>query len=219
MHKKVLFHIDIDSPQTLLRFWGREDIKTDLDRFYDLAMGRALDFFDKRKIPLTIFCVGQELESCRMARESVRNAHARGHEIANHTYSHPYGFTTLPKPVIESEIDRCSAAIESVTGEKPIGFRAPSYDIDHQVINMLEAKGYLYDTSATWNILLPAIKIYHKLFFEEDRRAGIRPRFVPRARGSLFSGSGQLDAACKGQAQARRASDHALNALEPAVLQ
>ncbi len=181
--KTALLHIDIDSPKTLLRFWGSEGIPTDLESFYDRAMDRAVTFFEKRKLPVTFFCVGEELVSSRAARKWIKEAFRKGHEIANHTYTHPYGLTTLSESAIRVEIQRCSQAIEELTGQRPMGFRAPSYDVDEKVINLLEEMGYSYDTSAAWNVLLPAIKAYHKIFSKKTvtREFGSGSFRIPKA--------------------------------------
>jgi peptidoglycan/xylan/chitin deacetylase (PgdA/CDA1 family) len=49
---------------------------------------------------------------------------ARGHEIGNHSYSHPYLFLRSPGG-IEKELRRAQETIEWRTGVKPAFFRAP----------------------------------------------------------------------------------------------
>ena len=160
----LFFHVDIDSPKTLSKFWGIENTGVDLDSFYDIAMSRALSLFKECGIPATFFCVGEELRTSEAARTKMKEAFFQGHEIANHTYTHPYGLTQLSEASLSAEIARCSDVIGEITGVHPVGFRAPSYDIDHSVFRVLERQGFLYDSSAAWSSLLPAIKTYHRFF-------------------------------------------------------
>lgn len=160
----VLFHIDMDSPQTLLQFWGRPEVQPDMERFYAAAMDRVLDFFSSLQIPATFFCIGQEIENSQAGRRYLRKAFESKHEIANHTYTHPIGLTRLPDDVIRTEVENCSRVIQEITGERPAGFRAPSYEINNQILNILEENNFLYDSSAFWTSLNPLMKIYHRLF-------------------------------------------------------
>ena len=164
MSRAVFFHVDIDSPKTLLRFWGFRDTDADLDRFYDIAMNRALGLFKRLGVPATFFCVGSELESSVLAKRVIQEAHKAGHEIANHTYTHSTGLAKLTRKALSQEIALCSDSIERVIGERPAGFRAPSYEVSNTVLDILKEQGFLYDSSAAWNSLQPFMKIRHLLF-------------------------------------------------------
>jgi peptidoglycan/xylan/chitin deacetylase (PgdA/CDA1 family) len=82
-----------------------------------------LDALDARDVKATFFVIGS-LASQRP--ELVRQMLARGHTVANHSETHPSGtFWCLPPEAIERQIDACSAALETITGQKPRLFRAP----------------------------------------------------------------------------------------------
>lgn len=160
------FHVDIDSPRKLLEFYGIRGVEypaSGLDYFYTIAMRRALRLFEHNNIYATFFCVGDELENSISAREMIKEAFLSGHEIANHTYSHPYGLTQLKDTEIIFQIEKCSSNIENVTGVKPVGFRSPGYDINNNVIRILENLGYKYDTSGSWSVLNVLAKAWHKI--------------------------------------------------------
>jgi peptidoglycan/xylan/chitin deacetylase (PgdA/CDA1 family) len=166
MGREVSIHVDLDSPRTLLRFYGLDAgayTDTNLDGFYRRAMDRALALFDRCRVKATFFAVGGDLERSAGAREMIARAHALGHEIANHTYSHPFGFRGLGAAGIRDEIERCSAVIEKVIGVKPAGFRAPGYDVDTAAINALEASGLRYDSSGFWSSVKWLMEGYHRL--------------------------------------------------------
>src|SRR5712691_5578493 len=157
-------HIDMDSPNTLLRFWGFDGNCHDLDSFYEVAMTRALGLLRESGVHATFFCIGEELEKSPVAAAMVRQACLEGHEIANHTYSHPFGLTALSAAEIRGEIADCSEVIRRVTGTPPRGFRSPGYEVNAAVLEILEDLGIEYDSSAFWSVLHPAMRIYRRAF-------------------------------------------------------
>jgi peptidoglycan/xylan/chitin deacetylase (PgdA/CDA1 family) len=83
----------------------------------------VLDVLEERGAAATFFVKG---ELVRSRPELVREIVAHGHSVANHSDRHPAGtFWCLPAGAIAAQIDRCSAAIEQVTGVRPRWFRAP----------------------------------------------------------------------------------------------
>lgn len=162
--RALVLHFDLDSPKALLRFWGCPDEQVDLEGFFEKALGRALGMLDEAGAHGTFFCVGSELETSEAARRLLGSASRRGHELGNHTYSHPYGLTLLPAEQRRWEIRQCSRVIRELTGTAPIGFRAPGYDMDTAVLNSLEQEGFAYDSSAFWSIFNPLFRVYHRLF-------------------------------------------------------
>ena len=80
-----------------------------------------LEILAEHHVPATFFQCGANVDRLpQIAREVV----ARGHEIGNHSYSHPYLFLRSPK-TIENELRRAQETIESATGVRPAWFRAP----------------------------------------------------------------------------------------------
>ncbi|MCC7493463.1 MAG: polysaccharide deacetylase family protein [Fimbriimonadaceae bacterium] len=82
----------------------------------------ALDLFDRYGVKVTFYNVGQNVKAYpKLTAECAR----RGHEIANHSYSHPV-LPRLSAAGIRSELERTSAAIEAVTG-RPVEHLRPPY--------------------------------------------------------------------------------------------
>jgi len=174
-YREVSFHIDMDSPRKLLEFWGVKDVvysNDQLERFYEVSMNRALSFFSEHGIKATFFVVGDELECSAIARDQVRMAYDSGHEIANHTFSHPFGIGKFDKLKLANEIKKCSDIIARVTGSRPVGFRAPGYDINGPMLDLLEELSFTYDSSAFWTVLNPVWKCYQKLFCKNFTHGG-----------------------------------------------
>ncbi len=73
----------------------------------------------------------------------------RGHEIASHGYSHRM-LHDLGREEFAREIDKSVNLLESITGSKPIGFRAPSFSLDNTTswaLEILRQYGFKYDSS------------------------------------------------------------------------
>jgi peptidoglycan/xylan/chitin deacetylase (PgdA/CDA1 family) len=82
-----------------------------------------LDSLDERGVKATFFVKGS-LAARRP--DLIRLMLARGHAVANHSQTHPSGsFWCLLPSAISAQVDQCSAALESITGGRPVLFRAP----------------------------------------------------------------------------------------------
>lgn len=82
-----------------------------------------IDALDERGAKATFFVKGS-LASQRP--DLVRLMLARGHAVANHSQTHPSAtFWCLLPSAIASQIDECSAALQTITGQLPSLFRAP----------------------------------------------------------------------------------------------
>lgn len=83
-----------------------------------------LDLLDKHGQKAVFFVIGEKVRRFpELAREIVR----RGHELGNHTMTHPVGFFWgAGSRRTRREIAECSRAIEEATGVKPRWFRAPA---------------------------------------------------------------------------------------------
>ena len=61
---------------------------------------------------------------------SIKTIANNGHEIANHSMTHPQGFRWLSIKEKEFELVSMSDICHDVLGKRPIGFRAPGWNID-----------------------------------------------------------------------------------------
>lgn len=111
------------------------------------AVERFAAFAAELGAPGTLFCVGRTLAD-PAARAALGAALEAGHELANHTWSHPYGFSRLPDPALRDEIVRGARAVEELAGRPPAGFRAPGYLLGRRVLGAVRAAGHTYDASA-----------------------------------------------------------------------
>ncbi|MBR2719145.1 MAG: polysaccharide deacetylase family protein [Clostridia bacterium] len=99
---------------------------------------RILDLLDQYNAKATFFLVGIWVDKYP---DLVKEIHARGHEIGNHSDSHPE-MSKLSSERIIRELDGCSDKIEALTGERPTSFRPPYGDYDNEVVTVSRAEGY-----------------------------------------------------------------------------
>lgn len=134
--------------------------------FYD-AVPRFLDLFDQYGLKATFFMVGRDASESEH-RKRIREIAERGHEVGNHSYTHPYNFRQLDHQQREREIADAEKAIADITGDKPVGFRTPSGDLDTDTLAMLFERGYEYDSSVFPTPVMWAFMLYGKFFIRES---------------------------------------------------
>jgi peptidoglycan/xylan/chitin deacetylase (PgdA/CDA1 family) len=113
---------------------------------YDVAFGRLEAFAADARLPLTLFAIGSDLAR-EEAAARLRDAHRRGHEIANHSLDHRYDLVRLGRDAILRQVDEGARVIERAVGERPVGFRAPGYTITDEVFGVLSELDVAYDSS------------------------------------------------------------------------
>jgi peptidoglycan/xylan/chitin deacetylase (PgdA/CDA1 family) len=80
-----------------------------------------LDILARYKVTATFFIVGFRAEA---QPELIRAIQSAGHEIANHTYSHP-DLSKLSADEVEAELSKTEAIIYALTGKSTMYFRPP----------------------------------------------------------------------------------------------
>lgn len=86
----------------------------------------------------------------------VKRIHDAGHEVASHGYWHKVLRMMTPSEFRE-DLRRSVGALEEITGERVLGFRASSASITDWAVEVLSDEGLLYDSS-----LFPAS--YHDVY-------------------------------------------------------
>ena len=153
----VSVSVDLDSVLCYHRIHALADAPTGDARFAILrrALPRLGDLFAAHGIFATFFVVGKDLEEDPEGRQMVADLARAGHEIASHSYSHPYDLVRLGRDAMAAELDRAHAAIAEACVCPPVGFRAPGYEISGELVELLVERGYRYDSST-----FPAIPYY-----------------------------------------------------------
>jgi hypothetical protein len=159
---KVCVSVDMDNRRDYQRLVD-PDGDPDGPSFYDDAVPRFLDLFDRHGIRATFFMIGRDTELAENRRR-VREIVACGHEVGNHSHTHPYNFRSLSRERKIAEIERADAAIADVVGDRPVGFRTPSMDADPETLELIAERGYLYDSSIFPGPFMWLFMLYGKFF-------------------------------------------------------
>ena len=97
-----------------------------------------LDILDKYNVKTTFFLVGGWVDKYpEMLKEIV----ARGHEIGNHSDTHPH-MSQQSEADIRKELHNMSDKVEKLTGVRPTLFRPPYGDYNNRVVTVSRAEGY-----------------------------------------------------------------------------
>lgn len=113
--------------------WGNEDTET------------LIRILKRYQVPATFFLVGQWVDRYP---ESVRALSDAGHEIGNHSDTHPY-LTRCDGERILAELERCNEKIRAITGREPKLHRCPFGDYDDNVIRSIRSIGM---EPIQWNV-------------------------------------------------------------------
>ena len=106
--------------------WGNEDTE-------DL-----ISILDKYDVKTTFFVVGGWVDKFP---HSVKQLSDAGHEIMNHSNTHPH-MTQIPTEKMKEEVQNCDKKIQDITGKKPTLFRAPYGDYNNQVVQAMRETGH-----------------------------------------------------------------------------
>lgn len=110
------------------------------------ATRSLLDILRAYKVQATFFVVGYVADRYPDLVEHIR---ADGHEIGVHGYFHRF-VSRLTPDEFARELERSIYAVERITGETPLGHRAPYFSINAGmpwVFDLLQAQGLRYDSS------------------------------------------------------------------------
>ena len=97
-----------------------------------------LEILEEYDIPATFFFVG---ENVSYYQETAREVAKRGHEIGNHTYSHPC-VNKQSQAAFREELTRCEEIIQRVVGVHPKLFRPPQGSWNTRVYEIARERDY-----------------------------------------------------------------------------
>lgn len=112
---------------------------------HPLNTAPLLDALKAAEAAATFFVVGIRAEA---SPELLQRMHKEGHELANHSYSHP-NLTFLSRSGIERELCRTSCIIRGATGKRPRFYRPPGGNANRAVTEVAEMLGM---SGAFWTV-------------------------------------------------------------------
>lgn len=109
----------------------------------EVAMPRILAFLREQEITATWFVGGSDAEQ---HADAVRRIIDDGHEIAHHGWAHE-DVAALDEAAERTAIEQGLSTLERITGNRPRGYRSPSFDLSHQSIQLLQEYGFDWDST------------------------------------------------------------------------
>jgi polysaccharide deacetylase family protein (PEP-CTERM system associated) len=143
-----IFSVDVEDYFQVVAFervvnrseWGRYPSRIEANT------DRLLELLDRHKVRGTFFTLGWV---ALRYPSLIRRIAGQGHEVASHGQLHRR-VTMLTPDEFRSDLRQSKAALEDVTAQPCVGFRAPSFSITPRVewaFDVLLEEGYRYDSS------------------------------------------------------------------------
>jgi len=107
---------------------------------------KILEILDRYNVKATFFILGWAAER---HPKLIGEIAKQGHEIASHGFDHELVYNMTPEEFI-SNLKKTNDLLESITGQKVYGYRAPSFSLaidDIEKFEILAKLGFTYDSS------------------------------------------------------------------------
>jgi peptidoglycan/xylan/chitin deacetylase (PgdA/CDA1 family) len=141
----VLLSFDVDNETIPVRF-GEPTIGELSQGQYGarVGLGRVVDLLDRNRIPATFFIPAVSLllspEMTGVIKRSGR------HEFAIHGWIHERN-AILAADVERELVQRAVDTLTKLTGSRPVGYRAPSWNLSPNTLRIVRDLGFLYESS------------------------------------------------------------------------
>jgi len=112
----------------------------------DYNTRRLLDLFDQYETKATFFILGWVAEAFPQLIQEIAN---KGHEVASHGSNHRRA-STQSRDELSTDISRSIDILEQSSGQKILGYRAPSFSIGKKnewAFELLAELGFMYSSS------------------------------------------------------------------------
>lgn len=109
----------------------------------NLGMPRILALLERSGVSATFFVPGVTAERYP---DLTRRIHDAGHEVAHHGYLHISPATQTEGEEREA-LEKGLEILLKLTGERPVGYRAPSWELSSRSLSLLSEYEFVYDSS------------------------------------------------------------------------
>ena len=151
--------LDLDNLWSYQKTHGDEGWES-YPSYLDSVVPTILKVLSNLNLKCTFFIVGQDAALKKNA-EALQSIAEAGHEIGNHSWSHDPWFHLFDEAQLRTEILDAEAAIEKVTGQKPVGWRGPGFSFSRESLRFLAENEYEYDGSIFPSCTGPLARIYY----------------------------------------------------------
>lgn len=143
----VLLSFDVDNETISLRF-GQPTVGALSQGQYGARVGlrRVLDLLDRHRIPATFFIPAVSLMLSPEMAGAIKQSGGGRHEFGIHGWIHEMN-ATLPAEVERELVRRAVDTLTHLTGVRPVGYRAPSWNLSPNTLQIIRDLGFLYESS------------------------------------------------------------------------
>lgn len=134
---------DLDGPASWLARGMTTATPRSRSEFAAVAAPRLLELLRRRGLVSTWFVPAHTVATWPDLARAVLEA---GHEVALHGYAHE-NVAALDRAEERLLLARSIEVFESVLGVRPVGFRAPAWDLSEATVDLLLEQGLTYDSS------------------------------------------------------------------------
>jgi peptidoglycan-N-acetylglucosamine deacetylase len=141
----VLLSFDVDNETVAIRF-GEPTVGSLSQTEYGARAGlpRIVNLLDAHKIPATFFIPSVSLAITPSMAGVIKKSGR--HEFGIHGWIHEMN-STLPDSIERRLLKRAMTELTQLTGTKPTGYRAPSWNFSPNTLSILRDMGFRYESS------------------------------------------------------------------------
>ena len=141
----VLLSFDVDNETIPLRY-GEPTVGSLSQAQYGARVGlqRVVNLLDAHRIPATFFIPSVSLAITPSMADVIKKSGR--HEFAVHGWIHEMN-ATLPDSVERRLLTKAFGELTALTGTKPTGYRAPSWNFSPNTLSILREIGFRYESS------------------------------------------------------------------------
>lgn len=141
----VLLSFDVDNET--VAWWEGEPPISDLSRGEygsRVALKRVVNMLEKYKVPASFFIPALSLHLAPQMADEIKRLPR--HEFAVHGWIHERN-TSVPADKEREMIVNANKKLIELTGETPVGYRAPSWNFSAATPQIIKDMGFLYESS------------------------------------------------------------------------
>jgi peptidoglycan/xylan/chitin deacetylase (PgdA/CDA1 family) len=141
----VLLSFDVDNETIAIRY-GEPTVGSLAEMQYGARVGlpRIMQLLDKHKIPASFFIPSVSLAITPTMADLIKKSGR--HEFAVHGWIHELNMT-LPDSAERALLTKAVAELTALTGQRPTGYRAPSWNFSPNTLTILRDMGFRYESS------------------------------------------------------------------------
>jgi peptidoglycan-N-acetylglucosamine deacetylase len=141
----VLLSFDVDNETIAIRY-GEPTVGSLSQMQYGARVGleRIVNLLDRKKIPATFFIPSVSLAITPTMADLIKKSGR--HEFGVHGWIHEMNMT-LPDSVERRLLTKAITELTAMTGTRPTGYRAPSWNFSPNTLSILREMGFRYESS------------------------------------------------------------------------